>query len=64
MLRDGDDTDEGRARHREQTKSAIKRAWTRLIAMDVVRCEAPFVWWTGEPVNGIIKTHNNATRPA
>jgi hypothetical protein len=64
MLRDDDNTEEGRARHRERTKAAVKTAHTRLMAMSVVGCEDPFVWWTGKPVNGIKETHNSAAQSA
>jgi hypothetical protein len=56
MLRDDDNTDEGRARHRERTKSAIKRARTRLMHAKVIGCHDPFIWWSGKPVRGIKET--------
>jgi hypothetical protein len=59
MLRDDDNTDEGRARHRERTKSAIKRARTRLMHAKVIGCHDPFVFWTGRPVRGIKETQKN-----
>jgi hypothetical protein len=59
MLRDDDNTEEGRGRHRERTKSAIKAARTRLTALDVVGCLDPFIWWTGRPVRGIRETQKH-----
>jgi hypothetical protein len=59
-LRDDDSTDEGRARHRERTVAALKTARTRLMAVDVVGCNDPFVWWSGRPVRGIKETQKNA----
>ena len=56
MLRDDDNTDEGRARHRERTKSAIKRARTRLMHARIIGCHDPFIWWTGKAVRGIKET--------
>jgi hypothetical protein len=44
MLRDDDNTDEGRARHLERTKQAIKTARTRLMAIAVVGCHDPFIY--------------------
>jgi hypothetical protein len=60
MLRDDDNTEEGRSRHRERTKQAIKTARTRLMAIDVVDLHDPFIWWTGRPVCGIRETQKNA----
>jgi hypothetical protein len=53
MLRDDDNTEEGRGRHRERTKSAIKRARQRLMHLRVIGCHDPFIWWQGRPVRGI-----------
>ena len=58
-LRDGDNTDEGRARHWKRTKSAIKRARTRLMHAKIIGCHDPFVFWTGRPVRGIKETQKN-----
>jgi len=58
-LRDDDNAEEGRTRHRERTKSAIKTARTRLMALDVVGFFDPFVWWTGRPVRGIRETQRH-----
>jgi hypothetical protein len=59
MLRGDDNTDEGRARHRERTKSALKAARMGLMALDVVGSSDPFIWWTGKPVRGIGETQKN-----
>jgi len=59
-LRDDDNTEEGRASHRERTKSAIKTARTRLMALDVVGCLDAFIWWSGRPVRGIRETQKHA----
>jgi hypothetical protein len=59
MLRDDDSTVEGRARHRERTKSVIKAARTRLMALDVVGFLDPFIWWSGRPVIGIRETQKH-----
>jgi hypothetical protein len=59
MLRHDDNTEEDRASHRERTKQAIKTARTRLMALDVVGCHDPFLWWTGRPVRGIRETQKH-----
>jgi hypothetical protein len=59
MLRDDDNTEEGRAGHLERTKQAIKRARTRLMHARVIGCHDPFIWWTGRPVGGIKETQKN-----
>jgi len=59
MLRDDDNTEEGRKRHRERTKSAIKRARTRLMHARVIGCLDPFIWWQGKPIRGIKETERN-----
>jgi hypothetical protein len=59
MLRDDDNTEEGRAKHRERTRSALKAARMRLMAMDVVGSSDPFIWWTGRPVRGIKETQKH-----
>jgi hypothetical protein len=58
-LRDDDNAEEGRNRHRERTKSAIKAARTRLMALDVVGFLDPFIWWSGRPVRGIRETQRH-----
>jgi hypothetical protein len=60
MLRDDDNTEEGRNRHRERTKSAIKRARQRLMHLRVIGCHDPFIWFTGRPVRGIKETQRHA----
>jgi hypothetical protein len=57
--RDDDNTEEDRAKHRERTKSAIKRARTRLMHDRVIGCHDPFIWWSGRPVRGIKETQKN-----
>jgi hypothetical protein len=59
MLRDDDNTEEGRNRHRERTKSAIKRARQRLMHLRVIGCHDPWIWWSGRPVRGIKETEKN-----
>jgi hypothetical protein len=59
MLRDDDNTEEGRKRHRERTKTAIKYARQRLMHLRVIGCHDPFVWWTGRPVRGIRETQRH-----
>ena len=63
MLRDDDNTEQGRARHHERTKSVIKAARTRLMAIDVVGFLDPFIWWSGRPVRGIRETQKNDPSP-
>lgn len=52
MLREDDNTDEGKKRHRERVKSALKRARENLTAFKVVGVDNPFIWWTGKAVRG------------
>jgi hypothetical protein len=59
MLRDDDNTEEGRNRHWERTKSAITRARTRLMHVRIIGCHDPFIWWTGRAVRGIKETQKN-----
>jgi hypothetical protein len=59
MLRPEDNTEDGRSRHRERTKTAIKRARHRLMHLRVIGCHDPFVWWTGRPVRGIKETQHD-----
>jgi len=59
MLRDDDSTEDGRKRHYERTKAAIKRARMRLMHLQIIGCHDPFVWWTGRPVRGVKETQRN-----
>lgn len=53
MLRDDDDTEEGKKRHRERAKTALKRAREALVNFKVVAADNPFIWATGKRVQGI-----------
>lgn len=52
MLREDDNTDEGKKRHRERVKSALKRARETLTNFKVIGVENPYVWHTGKAVHG------------
>lgn len=56
MLREDDDTEEGRKRHRERVKTALKRARETLMNFKVVGVDNPYIWWTGRPVRGFSQT--------
>lgn len=56
MLREDDNTDEGRKTHRDRVKKALKRARERMMYLKVVGCHDPYIWWTGKPVQGVKDT--------
>lgn len=56
MLREDDNTDEGRERHKNRVKMAVRRAREGLMHVKVIGCHAPFIWWTGKPVQGVPAT--------
>lgn len=56
MLREEDDTDDGRKRHRDRVKKAVTRSREKLTYLEVICCQSPYIWWTGKPVQGIRAT--------
>lgn len=56
MLRDDDNTPDGRKRHADRVKKAVQRAREKLMHWRVVGCHDPFIWWTGKPVRGVKET--------
>lgn len=60
MLREEDNTPEGKERHRSRVKAALKRAREALTTYKVVGVHSPFIWWTGRPVKGFAKTQPRA----
>ena len=56
MLREDDNTEEGRKRHRERVKSAVRRSRENLQHLKVIGCTSPFIWWAGRPVRGVKAT--------
>jgi hypothetical protein len=57
MLREEDNTDEGKKRHRERVKQALKRARETLTQYQVVGADSPYLWHTGKPVQGFPQTY-------
>lgn len=60
MLREEDNTEEGRAKHRARAKKAVQRAREGLMHVGVVGCHDPYIWWTGKPVQGVPATQRKA----
>lgn len=56
MLRDDDDTDEGRRKHQGRVRAELKRSRERLHDVRVVNFSKPYIWWTGKPVRGLRAT--------
>lgn len=57
MLRDDDDSEEGRKRHRGRVRTALTRCRVNLLELKVIGCSTPHIWWTGKAVNGIRETY-------
>jgi hypothetical protein len=56
MLREDDNTEDGRKRHRERLKSALRRARETLTKYKIVGTDSPYIWHTGKPVRGFEQT--------
>lgn len=57
MLRDDDDSEEGKKRHRGRVRTALTRVRMSLLDLKVIGCSTPHIWWTGKAVNGIRETY-------
>lgn len=56
MLREDDNTEDGKKRHRERVKSALKRAREALTSFKIVGVDSPYIWHTGKHVRGFAQT--------
>ena len=58
LLREEDDTDEGRKTHRERVRKSLKRSREGMMHIRVIGCHDPYIWWTGKAVDGIPATYS------
>jgi hypothetical protein len=58
-----DDTEEGRKRHQDKLRTALKRARETLTKFQVIGVDNPYVWHTGKPVHGFPQTYAKDRKP-
>lgn len=63
MLREEDNTDEGKKRHYERTKQMLKRAREGLTRYNVIGTDTPYIWHTGKPIQGFPRTQPREAPP-
>jgi len=56
MLREDDNTPEGKEKHRNRVRAALQRAREALFNVKIIGTDSPYIWWTGKPVKGVAKT--------
>lgn len=55
-LREEDNTEDGRKKHRNRIRVSNQRSRIWLENTGVIGCHTPYIWWTGKPVRGIART--------